>query len=75
MEEGRTWTKEPSLRTFQVQLVALTLLRLLQQRLDQAWEAGTWWHKPEWYCRKRHASMLGLSRLFWRHREAAEKSG
>jgi hypothetical protein len=68
MEECRAWTKEPILRTFQVQLVALTLLRLLHARLDQAWGAGTWWLKPEWNQRKRHASILDLPRLFWRYR-------
>ena len=40
MEECRAWTKEPILRTFQVQLVALSLLRLLHARLDRAWG----WH-------------------------------
>jgi len=68
MEECRAWTKEPILRTFQVQLVALTLLRLLQTRLDQAWGCGSWWLKPAWNPRKRHASILDLRRLFWRHR-------
>ncbi len=68
MEECRAWTKEPILRTFQVQLAALTLLRLLQGRLDQAWGTGSWWGKPEWNRRKRHASILDLRRLFWRHR-------
>jgi hypothetical protein len=68
MEECRAWTKEPILRTFQVQLVALTLLRLLQSRLDQAWGTGSWWGKPEWNRRKRHASILDLRRLFWRYR-------
>jgi len=68
MEECRAWTKEPVLRTFQVQLVALTLLRLLQSRLDQAWGAGNWWLKPEWNRRKCHASLLDLRRLFWRYR-------
>jgi hypothetical protein len=68
MEECRAWTKEPLLRTFQVQLVALTLLRLLQARLNQAWGPGTWWPKPEWNRHKRHGSILDLRRLFWRHR-------
>jgi hypothetical protein len=68
MEECRAWTKEPILRTFQVQLVALTLLRLLQARLDQAWGPGSWWPTPEWNRRKCHASILDLRRLFWRHR-------
>jgi DDE superfamily endonuclease len=68
MEECRAWTKEPILRTFQVQLLALTLLRLLQTRLNQAWEPGSWWLKPEWNPHKRHASILDLRRLFWRYR-------
>jgi hypothetical protein len=68
MEECRAWTKEPILRTFQVQLVTLTLLRLLQARLDQAWGPDTWWGKPQWNPHKRHASILDLRRLFWRYR-------
>jgi hypothetical protein len=68
MEECRAWTKEPILRTFQVQLVALTLVRLLQTHLDQVWGADTWWFKPPWNSRKRHASILDLRRLFWRYR-------
>jgi DDE superfamily endonuclease len=73
MEECRAWTKEPILRTFQVQLVALTLLRLLQARVDQAWGEGNWWLKPEWNHRKCHASILDLRRLFWRYREEFSK--
>src|SRR5262245_19737626 len=68
MEECRAWTKEPVLRTFQVQMVALTLLRLLQFRLDQTCGMGSWWSKPEWYTQKRHGSIRDLRRLFWRHR-------
>jgi DDE superfamily endonuclease len=68
MEECRAWTKAPILRTFQVQLVALTLLRLLQAHLDQAWRPDTWWFKPAWNPRKRHVSILDLRRLFWRYR-------
>jgi hypothetical protein len=51
-----------------VQMVALTLLRLLQCRLDQACGIGRWWAKPEWYAQKRHGSIRDLCRLFWRHR-------
>jgi len=69
MEECRAWTKEPILRTFQVQMIALTLLRLLQFRLDAAWGKGEWWTKPEWNRHKQHPSILDLRRLFWRHRE------
>ena len=68
MEECRAWTKEPVLRTFQVQMVALTLLRLRQWRLEQARGAGSWWPKPEWNTQKQHASIRDLCRLFWRHR-------
>jgi DDE superfamily endonuclease len=70
MEECRAWTKEPILRTFQVQLIALTVLRVLQARLDQLWGPGTWWLKPEWNSHKRQASILDLRRLFWRYRPA-----
>jgi hypothetical protein len=67
MEECRAWTKEPILRTFQVQMLALTLLRLLQFRLDAA--RGTRWRPaPPWNPRKQHATILDLRRLFWKHR-------
>src|SRR5262245_9677281 len=58
----------PLLRTLHVQFVALTLLRLLQSRLHQAWGTENWWLKPAWNPRKRHGSVLDLHRLFWRHR-------
>jgi hypothetical protein len=68
MEACRAWTKEPVRRTFQVQMVALTLLRRLPFRLDQTGGMGSWWSKPEWYAQKRHGSIRDLCRLFWRHR-------
>jgi hypothetical protein len=68
MEECRAWTKEPILRTFQVQLVALTLLRLLQAHVDHTWGADRWWGTPAWNDRKCHASILDLRRLCWRYR-------
>ena len=67
MEECRAWTKEPILRTFLVQMVAQTLLRLMQFRLD-ACHGTAWRPAPPWNPRKRHASILDLRRLFWRHR-------
>jgi hypothetical protein len=70
MEECRAWTKEPILRTFQVQWVALTLMRLLQERLHQLWGPGRWGLTPEWNPRNSHASILDLRRLFWRYRGA-----
>ncbi len=36
MEECHAWTKKPIMRTFQVQLIALSLLRLLQAHVDDA---------------------------------------
>jgi hypothetical protein len=51
MEDCRAWTKEPILRPIQIQLVALTLLRLLQAHLNHAWGRGSWWLKPEWHPR------------------------
>lgn len=68
MEECRAWTKEPVLRTFQVQMVAQSLLRLTQFRLDATCGDGTWWHAPEWNRHKRHPSLLDLHRLLRRHR-------
>ena len=68
MEECRAWTKEPILRTFQVQMVAQTLLRLMQFRLD-AGCGDAWRPAPPWNPRKRHASLLDLRRLFWKHRQ------
>ena len=70
MEGCRAWTKEPILRTFQVQMVALTMLRVVQGRLAQAWPAGRWWQRPPWNPRKTRAAILDLRRLFWRHRTA-----
>jgi len=68
MEECRAWTKEPILRTFQIQMIAMTLLRLTQFCLDEVWGEETWWHRPEWNRRKNHPSVLDLRRLFWHHR-------
>jgi len=73
MEECRAWTKEPVLRTFQVQMVAMTLLRLMQFRLDATWGAGSYGLKPQWNRRKQHPSILDLRRLFWRHRAGFSK--
>ncbi len=68
MEECRAWTKEPVLRTFQVQMVAQTLLRLMQFRLE-AICGNAWYAPPPWNPGKRHVSIFDLRRLFWRHRE------
>ena len=48
--------------------IQLTLLGLLQFRLEAAWGEGSYWLKPQWNRRKQHPSILDLRRLFWRHR-------
>ncbi len=52
---------------------ALTLLRLMQFRLDAAWGEGSYGLKPEWNQRQQHPSILDLRRLFWRHRTRFSK--
>jgi len=73
MEECRAWTKQPILRTFQAQMIALTLLRLLQFRLDRDWGEQSWWSPPAWNQGKQHPSVLDVRRLFWRYRERFSK--
>jgi hypothetical protein len=73
MEECRAWTKEPVLRTFQVQMLVQSLLRLIQFRLDDKLGQRGWWSPPEWNRNKKHPSILDLRRLFWRHRERFSK--
>jgi len=68
MEECRAWTKEPILRTFTVQMIAQTLLRLLAFELDAAHGPKSWWTPPEWNKTKSHPSVLDGRRLFWRYR-------
>jgi hypothetical protein len=63
MEECRAWTKEPVLRPFQVQMVAQTLLRLMQFRLARLF-GDAWYLPPPWNLGKRHVSILDLRRLF-----------
>jgi hypothetical protein len=66
-EECRAWTKQPLLRTTQAQLLTLSLLRLLQFRLEQA-EGDGWWFHPPWNPHKTRPSVLDLERLFGQHR-------
>jgi hypothetical protein len=65
-EECRAWTKNPIERTTQALFETLTLLRLLQYRLDT--EVGdTWWLRPPWNERKTRPSVLDLERLLRQH--------
>lgn len=65
-EECRAWTKQPILRTTQAELLTLTLLRLLQFRLEASGET-TWWLRPPWNRYKTRPSILDLERLLRRH--------
>jgi hypothetical protein len=66
-EECRAWTKHPILRTTQVLFVTLTLLRMLQFRL-QAMCGDTWWFHPPWWPQKQRPSVLDVERLLRAHR-------
>ena len=65
-EECRAWTKNPILRTTQALFVAMTLLRLLQFRLQEA-EGDGWWLHPPWNPRKTRPSVLDAERLLRGH--------
>ena len=56
MQEVRAWTKAPVLRTFMVQQLCLTLLRLLQWEWDQRRGEG-WCPAPPW---NRHKTRIHL---------------
>jgi hypothetical protein len=66
-EECRAWTKNPIERTSQAQWVTLSLLRLLQFRLEAAGEED-WWFRPPWNKDKDRPSVLDAERLMRRHR-------
>ena len=65
-EECRAWTKEPILRTFQAELLALTALRLMSARLDRERGPLTWWSLPPWNRHKRTPTVRDVLRLLWR---------
>jgi hypothetical protein len=69
MEECRAWTQAPIERTFLIQMVAQTLLRLLGWRLDADPTVGEWWSAPDWNREKAHASLLDVRRIMWSSRE------
>ena len=67
MEEVRAWTKQPVLRTYMVQLIAMTLMRLLMKEATGKW--GSWYAPPAWNRRKKVPSLRDMRRLLWDHRE------
>jgi hypothetical protein len=71
-EECRAWTKNPIVRTTQALLLAMSLLRLLQFRLEEA-EGDGWWFHPPWNKRKTRPSVLDLERLLREHRSEIQR--
>ena len=65
-EECRAWTKNPIERTSQAQWTTMSLLRLLQFRLEAA-GCVDWWTPPPWNRTKERPSVLDVERLFRRH--------
>jgi len=69
-EECRAWTKLPIERTTQVLFCAMSLMRMLQFRLDQQDKSASgWWQAPPWNRHKDRPSVLDVERLFRRHAE------
>ena len=61
-EECRAWTKKPVERTAWIEMLTLTILRLLQFRLEALGEVD-WWLRPPWNKRKQRPSILDVERL------------
>jgi DDE superfamily endonuclease len=66
-EEGRAWTKTPLQRTTTALFVTMSLLRLLQFRLEQS-DVSEWWTAPPWDRHKNRPSVRDVQRLLWRCR-------
>jgi hypothetical protein len=71
-EECRAWTRNPIERTSQAQWVTMSLLRLLQFRLDAEGCVG-WWTPPPWNRKKDRPSVLDVERLLRRHRPEIQR--
>ena len=71
-EECRAWTANPIERTSQAQWVTMSLLRLLQFRLQASGKEG-WWFQPPWNKKKDRPSVLDAERLMRRHREQIQR--
>jgi DDE superfamily endonuclease len=71
-EECRAWTAKPIQRTSQAQWVTMSLLRLLQFRLEASGETG-WWLRPPWNKDKDRPSVLDAERLMRRHRAQIQR--
>ena len=54
--------KNVVLRTFQLRLAAMTLMRLVAKRLDTHSDQP-WWPRPPWYPQKQRGSLRDVKRL------------
>jgi len=61
-EACRSWTKKPVLRTSWAQMVVMSVLRLLQLRLEHSGQEDCWL-RPPWNKRKTRPSLLDVERL------------
>lgn len=63
-EQGRR--KNVVLRSFQLRLLALTLVHLMRKKLNES--EGQWWPKPPWYRQKARGSIRDVLRMMRRAR-------
>ncbi len=66
-EECRAWTANPIERTSLAHWVAISLLRLLQFRLEAAGELDRW-YRPPWHNYEDRPTMVDVERLMPRNR-------
>jgi DDE superfamily endonuclease len=66
-EDCRAWTKNPIVRTSQAQWTTMSLLRLMQFRLE-AEGCMDWWTPPPWDRKKTRPSVWDVERLLRRYR-------
>jgi hypothetical protein len=71
-EECRAWTRNPIERTTQAQWVTMSLLRLLQFRLDEE-GCSDWWSPPTWNKKKERPSVLDVERVLRWHRPEIQR--
>jgi len=71
-EECRAWTKNPIVRTTQTLFMTLTLLRLLQRRLEEM-IGEDWWLHPQWNPAKTRPSVRDVERLMGQNREEIQQ--
>jgi hypothetical protein len=71
-EECRAWTRNPIERTTQTLFVTLSVMRLLQLRLQEE-EGDGWWFHPPWNQGKNRPSVLDMARLLREHREEIQR--